>query len=67
MAPELELRRRKSYARLKGIRGMTFACRRLFAKSGYSVALIARGAEVVDKLTEEINKSGGHVRSADLL
>ncbi|KJA16785.1 hypothetical protein HYPSUDRAFT_47055 [Hypholoma sublateritium FD-334 SS-4] len=33
---------------------------RLFANSGYSVALIARGADTVDKIAEEINKSGGH-------
>ncbi|KAF9002187.1 short-chain dehydrogenase/reductase SDR [Cyathus striatus] len=32
---------------------------RLFAKKGYSVALIARGADHVKKLAEEINASGG--------
>ncbi|KAF8991736.1 hypothetical protein BDQ17DRAFT_1546731 [Cyathus striatus] len=32
---------------------------RLFAKKGFSVALIARGAEHVKKLAEEINASGG--------
>ncbi|KAH9475058.1 putative oxidoreductase YoxD [Psilocybe cubensis] len=33
---------------------------RLFAKNGYSVALIARGADSVNKLAQEINGSGGH-------
>ncbi|KAF9002190.1 NAD(P)-binding protein [Cyathus striatus] len=32
---------------------------RLFAKKGYSVALIARGADHVKNLAEEINASGG--------
>ncbi|PPQ90338.1 hypothetical protein CVT25_007740 [Psilocybe cyanescens] len=36
---------------------------RLFAKNGYSVALIARGADSVNKLTQEINSSGGHAES----
>ncbi|KDR71621.1 hypothetical protein GALMADRAFT_229580 [Galerina marginata CBS 339.88] len=40
--------------------GTGAATARLFAKKGYSVALIARGAEVVDKLADEINNSGGH-------
>ncbi|KDR71634.1 hypothetical protein GALMADRAFT_794817 [Galerina marginata CBS 339.88] len=33
---------------------------RLFAKKGYTVALIARGTDGVNKLAEEINTSGGH-------
>ncbi|KAF8874395.1 hypothetical protein CPB84DRAFT_1817908 [Gymnopilus junonius] len=33
---------------------------RLFAKEGYSVALIARGASAVTELAKEINSSGGH-------
>jgi len=32
---------------------------RVFAKAGYSVALVARGADSVDKLAKEINESGG--------
>lgn len=32
---------------------------RLFAKNGYSVALVARGTEIVNKVAEEINSSGG--------
>ncbi|KAJ3516234.1 hypothetical protein NLJ89_g1258 [Agrocybe chaxingu] len=32
---------------------------RLFAKNGYSVALIARGGDFVNKLATEINSSGG--------
>ncbi|KDR71635.1 hypothetical protein GALMADRAFT_229591 [Galerina marginata CBS 339.88] len=36
---------------------------RLFAKNGYSIALIARGADTVNKLAEEINTSGGHAAS----
>ncbi|KAF8962920.1 hypothetical protein BDZ97DRAFT_1823452 [Flammula alnicola] len=41
--------------------GTGAATARLFAKNGYSVALIARGAASVDKVTQEINSSGGHV------
>jgi NADP-dependent 3-hydroxy acid dehydrogenase YdfG len=33
----------------------------LFAKNGYSVALLARGANEVNKIADEINASGGHV------
>jgi NAD(P)-dependent dehydrogenase (short-subunit alcohol dehydrogenase family) len=33
----------------------------LFAKNGYSVALIARGANEVNKIADEINAAGGHV------
>ena len=32
---------------------------RLFAKNGYSVALIARGADSLTKISDEINASGG--------
>ena len=35
--------------------------RRLFARNGYSVALLARGANYVNKIADEINSSGGHV------
>ena len=35
--------------------------KRLFAKNGYSIALLARGAKVVDVLASEINAQGGHV------
>ena len=38
--------------------------RRLFAKNGYSVALLARGANEVNKIANEINASGGHVSYA---
>ena len=34
---------------------------RLFAKSGYSVALLARGADSVNALAKEITESGGEV------
>jgi NAD(P)-dependent dehydrogenase (short-subunit alcohol dehydrogenase family) len=40
--------------------GTGAATARLFAKNGYSVALIARGADIVNKLAEEINGEGGH-------
>ncbi|KAF4622359.1 hypothetical protein D9613_009512 [Agrocybe pediades] len=33
---------------------------RVFAKQGYSVALIARGSDIVDKIAQEINTGGGH-------
>jgi len=36
------------------------ATARLFAKNGYSVALLARGANEVNKIADEINTSGGH-------
>jgi len=36
--------------------------RRLFAKNGFNVALVARGNEIVNKLAGEINSSGGEVR-----
>ncbi|KAF8057472.1 hypothetical protein FPV67DRAFT_564241 [Lyophyllum atratum] len=32
---------------------------RLFSKAGYSVALVARGTETVNKLAEELNSAGG--------
>ena len=38
--------------------------RRLFAKHGYSIALLARGANEVNKIADEINGSGGHVSYA---
>ena len=41
--------------------------RRLFAKSGYSIALIARGAEIVDRLATEINTQGGHVNHLSII
>lgn len=37
--------------------------RRLFAQNGYSVALIARGGDSINKLTEEIKAAGGQVKS----
>jgi len=40
--------------------GTGAASARLFAKNGYSVALIARGSDHVNKLAEEINGSGGN-------
>lgn len=39
----------------------TFIFRRTFSKAGYSVALVARGKDVVDQLAEELNASGGDV------
>jgi len=36
------------------------ATARLFAKNGYSVALLARGTNEVSKIADEINTSGGH-------
>ena len=39
----------------------TYLNRRLFAKNGYSVALLARGANYVNQVADEINASGGHV------
>ncbi|KAF8196957.1 hypothetical protein BJ912DRAFT_1039899 [Pholiota molesta] len=41
--------------------GTGAATARLFAKQGYSVALVARGAASVDKLAAEINSAGGQV------
>lgn len=35
--------------------------RRLFSKAGYSIALVARGADSIKQLSEEINASGGDV------
>lgn len=35
--------------------------RRVFSKSGYAVALVARGADSVKKLADELNSSGGEV------
>ncbi|KAF9475043.1 NAD(P)-binding protein [Pholiota conissans] len=43
--------------------GTGAATAHLFAKKGYSVALIARGAATVDKVAEEINSAGGHAAS----
>jgi len=40
--------------------GTGAATARLFAKNGYSVALLARGANHVNKIADEINSSGGH-------
>ncbi|EAU83574.2 short-chain dehydrogenase/reductase SDR [Coprinopsis cinerea okayama7 len=39
--------------------GTGAATARLFAQKGYNVALIARGADSVNKLSEEINAAGG--------
>jgi len=39
--------------------GTGAAAARAFSKAGYAVALIARGADSVNKLAEEINNSGG--------
>jgi len=41
--------------------------RRLFSKAGYSVALIARGADSVTQLAEELNATGGDVCTLKLL
>lgn len=38
-----------------------FARSRLFAKAGYSVALLARGADSVNALAKEITESGAEV------
>lgn len=38
----------------------SFMRSRLFAKNGYSVALIARRADALAKISDEINASGGH-------
>jgi NADP-dependent 3-hydroxy acid dehydrogenase YdfG len=38
-----------------------FVCSRLFAKAGYSVALLARGADSVNALAKEITESGAEV------
>ncbi|TFK32855.1 hypothetical protein BDQ12DRAFT_728268 [Crucibulum laeve] len=40
--------------------GTGAASARFFAKNGYSVALIARGADQVKKLADEINEAGGN-------
>lgn len=40
--------------------GTGAATARLFAKNGYSVALIARRADALAKISDEINASGGH-------
>ena len=59
---ELE-RLQRTYLYLYLIQSLTaYLCRRLFAKEGYSVALIARGANEVQSLADEINASGGTVR-----
>jgi len=39
--------------------GTGAAAARLFSKAGYSVALVARGVETVNKLAEELNSAGG--------
>ena len=39
-------------------RSLTSSCSRLFAKSGYRVAIIARNAEHVKKLAQEITTAG---------
>lgn len=39
--------------------GTGAATARLFAKKGFNVALIARGKDIVEKLSEEIRSSGG--------
>ncbi|RXW19136.1 hypothetical protein EST38_g6717 [Candolleomyces aberdarensis] len=39
--------------------GTGAATARLFAKNGYSVALIARGADSLTKISDEINSAGG--------
>ncbi|KAF5376457.1 hypothetical protein D9615_008605 [Tricholomella constricta] len=36
---------------------------RLFSQAGYSVALVARGAETVNKLAQELNSNGGEASS----
>jgi len=43
--------------------GTGAATARLFAKNGYSVALIGRGANAANTLAEEINHSGGQAAS----
>jgi len=43
--------------------GTGAATARLFAKNGYNVALVARGKEIVNKVAEEINSSGGEATS----
>ena len=66
MVQELELRRRKIlflFTKRNLSLQIYFCCRRLFAKNGYSVALVARGAANVEKIADEINKSGGDVSS----
>ncbi|TEB19917.1 short-chain dehydrogenase/reductase SDR [Coprinellus micaceus] len=40
--------------------GTGAATARLFAKNGYTVALIARGADSLSKISDEINAAGGH-------
>ncbi|KAF8962919.1 hypothetical protein BDZ97DRAFT_1823439 [Flammula alnicola] len=40
--------------------GTGAATARLFAKNGYSVALVARGANTVNSLAQEIKSEGGH-------
>jgi len=42
--------------------GTGAATARAFSKAGYAVALIARGADSLKTLAEEINSSGGDVR-----
>jgi hypothetical protein len=36
-------------------------CSRLFAKEGYTVALVSRGSESLNALASSINASGGNV------
>src|SRR5260221_8618473 len=58
MAPELVLQLRELCNR-SVIANPYIDNRRLFAKNGFNVALVARGNEGVNKLAGEINSSGG--------
>ena len=43
-----------------------FVCSRLFAKAGYSVALLGRGADSLNALAKEITESGAEVLDLSL-
>jgi len=43
------------------VSSVDLAYSRIFAKAGYSVALLARGADSVNALVKEIGESGGEV------
>jgi hypothetical protein len=45
------------------VRNLVRNCNRLFAKSGYRIALIARNPEHLRDLAGEINAAGGEVRT----
>ncbi|XP_006456462.1 hypothetical protein AGABI2DRAFT_78299, partial [Agaricus bisporus var. bisporus H97] len=47
-------------------RGTGAAAARLFAKEGYAVAIVARGADAINKLSDEINKAGGEAAAFHL-